>query len=207
MKKIVELQILIVAFLMFINWPVANALENISCGNKTVKDCLNSVIDKLNEVITENNTLKQKLAATTSYNVSPDDFIQMADNSGAWTNVSGMVKEFDLPLNAKVLMLYSLTLSSTETATGAWVATRLVVDGRPLLTSGRHVQPLPSADVRESTDVLLASQDMMNLSAGHHKVELQWRGNGGKWSQYASSWYDVYGGVGGRTLSLVVLPE
>ncbi|MBF0313246.1 MAG: hypothetical protein HQK50_05650 [Oligoflexia bacterium] len=183
------------------------AVESISCTNQNINSCINGVITKLNEVIQENNRLKQKADATTVYNISPSDSITMPNSDGTWSAVSGMIQEFDLPIKSKVLFFYSLTISSTEDASGAWVATRVSVDGIPLMTSGRHVQPLPYDLVKNSTDISIAAQDMKILEAGHHKIELQWRANGGKWMQLGNSANASYGGVSGRTLSIVLLPN
>ncbi|MBF0365031.1 MAG: hypothetical protein HQK50_05635 [Oligoflexia bacterium] len=177
----------------------------VSCTNQQLNSCINNIITKLNVVIQENNTLKQKMQATNIYSVSPDTPTETPTKDGAWSVIDGMVKEIDLTMPSKVLIFYSLTVSAIESAVAGWVATRLLINNNPVMTSGRVVQLHPGSILEDSTDTLLAAQEMQLLPAGHHKIELQWRATGCKWKQWASAWYG-HGGLGGRTLSIVVLP-
>jgi hypothetical protein len=200
------MSVLLTLFFVFSLSSKAADMTALDCSGKQINDCMRSLVSKVNELVKENNELKKKLSATSILSVSPDNLTNTpADDT--WRNIDGMQIEFDLSMPSKVLMIYSMTLSAIGTAVGGWVGTRLLIDGVPLLTSGRHTQPQPSDPLKDSTDMTFGAQDLSRLTIGHHKIQLQWRAYGCQWNSYASYWYAAYGGIGGRTLSAVILPE
>jgi hypothetical protein len=116
-------------------------------------------------------------------------------DSDAWVDVPGVSVDFTVTKPVQIAASYSINAQPTPSAPTQFLGVRLVVDGRPIASSGSHFQPFAEKDA----NVNLNGQHLTDLSAARHVVKLQWRtfGTGPTWENN-SAWGD--GLIGGRTL-------
>lgn len=137
------------------------------------------------------------------WHASPEELTDTSSTQGIWEPMNGMEIELDLKYPAELLIIYSVNVAAMGDGTGSWVAIRTILDEEPILTSGRHIQPIPNASTPRSLDGIMGAQETVSVEAGKHSVSLQWRSNVAIWGNYANKHYDPYGGVSGRALTVI----
>lgn len=118
--------------------------------------------------------------------------------NSSWTDIAGSVLDFTLERPATIFVTYTINVGPDAQPGNEYLATRLSVDGVPFRSTGAHAQPFCVGDC----NVTLSGNLVHNLTAGSHRVSLQWMvaGNTIRWEN-DPNWCDGY--CGERTITIL----
>jgi hypothetical protein len=122
-----------------------------------------------------------------------------------WTNVKDMSLSFTTPRKWTLRFLYNIQVSPQNAPNADvlkkpdFIAMRIVIDGMPY----RESSALASSASRTYSTASLAGEVILEIAAGTHKVDLQWR----KWGSHVPVWWShphfLDGFVSGRSLLVI----